>query len=87
MGEGEGGMIWDSTAETRTSPVYVEWITSGSLMRDAENATPALCENLGGWTGRGGGGRGAQEAGVTCMPAGSCWWMAEAVTALWLSSD
>ena len=70
MGEGEGGMIWDSTAETRTSPVHVEEITSGSLTRDAGNATPVLYENLGGWTGRGGSGRGVQDGGVTCMPTG-----------------
>ena len=76
VGEGESGMIWQSSIETYTLP-YVKQIVSGNLLCDPGNPKPILCDNLEGWDG-GGGGREVQEGGDICiLMADSCWCVAE----------
>ena len=53
--------------ETYTLP-YVKKITSGSLMYDAGNPKPVLCDNLEEWEGEGDG-KGVQEGGDMCVPS------------------
>ena len=62
VGEGEGGMIGENSSETYTLP-YIKQPASGSLLYDAGNPKPVLCDNLDGWGGQGGGG-GNQEGGT-----------------------
>ena len=47
-GEEEGGMIWQDSNEMYTLP-YVKQIASGSLLCDAGNPKPVLCDNLERW--------------------------------------
>lgn len=71
-------MIWEKSIEIHTYIYilpYVKQISSGSLMSDAGNPRPVLCEGLEGWGGEEGGGRGVQEGT-----------MAEAITILESSS-
>ena len=64
-------MILENSTETYTLP-YVKQIASGSLMYDAGNPKPVLCDNLEGQGGEGGV-RGAQEGEDIGMPmADSC---------------
>ena len=51
VGDGEGGMIWENIIETYTFP-YVKQTDSGSLIIDAGDPKPVLCENLDAWSGR-----------------------------------
>ena len=61
---------------------YVESIAGGSLLCDARNPKPVLCDNLEGWDGEGGG-REVQEGRDICIPmADSCRCMAETITIL-----
>ena len=50
---------------------YVKWITGGNLLYATGN--PKFWDNLEGWDGEGGGGRGHTMAN-------SCWCMAETIT-------
>ena len=50
VGDGEGGMNWESSLETHTLP-YVKWIASGSLLYDAGNSDLVPCDSLGRWEG------------------------------------
>ena len=52
MEEGEGGVICENCIETNALP-SVEQTTSGSLLSDAGNPRPMLCDNLEGWAGEG----------------------------------
>ena len=67
VGEGEGGMIWENSLETYIFP-YGKQIASGSLIFDAGNPKPVLCENLDAR------GRREEEGGI--KRANSCWCMA-----------
>ena len=51
VGEGEGGMIWESSIETYTLP-YIIQTASGNLLYDMENPKRVLCKNLEVWDGR-----------------------------------
>ena len=77
MGDGEGGMNWESRIETYTSITNVKYLASGNLLYDMRNSKPVLCDNL---EERDGvrGGREVQEWGGICVPiADSHWCMAE----------
>ena len=50
--EGEAGVICENCIETNTLP-SVKQTTSGSLLSDAENPHPVLCDTLEGWAGEG----------------------------------
>ena len=76
MEEGEGGMIWEKSIETYTLS-YVKQIASGSLLYEAGNPKPGLCDNLEWWD------RGLQEAGDVCVSmAEPCWCMAKTIMIL-----
>ena len=76
MGEGEGGMIWETNIETCILP-YVKEMTSASLMHEAGHSKLVLWDNSEVW-GWQGGGRGVQDGGNTCAPvANSCQCMAK----------
>ena len=53
--EGEGGMIWESSTETHTSP-HVKEVTSASRMHEAGHWKPVFCDNQGAGVGREAGG-------------------------------
>ena len=65
---------WDKLRESieiYTLP-YVKYITSGTMLCDADSSNLMFCDNLEGWDGVGGG-REAQEGGDICVPmADSC---------------
>ena len=51
VGEGEGGLIWETSVETYTLP-YVKQIDSGSLMYDSGQPKPMLwSQTRGKWWG------------------------------------
>ena len=81
VGEGEGGMIWENSIETRILP-YVKQITSPRVMHETGLSEPVHWDNPGGWDGEGGTGEGVQD-GDTCTPvADSCQCMAKTTTIL-----
>ena len=45
VGKGEGGMIWENSIQTYTL-LYVQEITSASLMQEAGHPKLVLCDNL-----------------------------------------
>ena len=53
VGEGKGGMNWDSSVETYTLP-YVKWKASGNLLYDPGSPNPVLFDRLEGWDRAGG---------------------------------
>ena len=59
MGEGEGGMIWESNIETCILS-YVKQISSPDSMHETERSGPMHCDDPEGWDGEGGG-RGVQD--------------------------
>ena len=61
MGEGEGGMIWENSIETRVLP-YVKQITSPGSMHETGHSKPMQWDNPEGWDGEEGG-RGVQNGG------------------------
>ena len=69
VGEGEGGMIWESSIEMHILP-YVKLMTSASSVHDAGHLKPVLWDNPEAWVGEGGG-RGFRM-GDTCAPAMRC---------------
>ena len=80
VGEGEGGLNWESRTETYAL-AYVKQIPGGNVLCKTE-VSPMLCESLEGWGGVGGG-REIQEGEGICIPmAGSCWYM-PATNTLW----
>ena len=52
--EGEGGMIWKNSIETRILPPYVKQTTSPSSMHETGHSKPVLWDNPEGWGGSGG---------------------------------
>ena len=62
VGEGEGGMIWETSIETCILP-YVKQMTSASSMREAGHSKPVLWDNPEEWDGEGDG-RGVQDGGT-----------------------
>ena len=66
VGEGKGGMIWETSIEACTLP-HVEQMTSASLMHEAGHPKPAPGDNPEGWGGEGRG-RGVQDGGDTRTP-------------------
>ena len=80
VGEGEGGMIWDSGIYTEiyTLP-YVRRMAGGNLLYNTGNPKLVLDDHL-----EGGMGSEVQKGGDVCMPmADSCLCMVEAITKLW----
>ena len=72
--EKEGGMIWENNTETHTLP-NVNQIASGK-------PKAGFCDNLEGWSGKGGGSS-VPEGEDTCMPmAKSCWCIAKTIVIL-----
>lgn len=65
-GEGEGGAIGESSAETCISP-SAKQLTSMSLMQAAGHPKALLHDNLEGWGGEGGG-RGLRIGARTYIP-------------------
>ena len=65
VGEEESGMIWENSSETHTLP-YVKQIASGSLLYDAGNPKPVLCDNLKECDGEGGGREGSRGRRHMC---------------------
>ena len=75
MGEGEGGMIWESGIET-CKLSYVKRVASPGSMHDMECSLLVHWDDLEGWD-REEGGRGVQD-GNTCTPMmDSCQCMAK----------
>ena len=71
VGEGEGGMNWESSMETFTLP-YVKYVASGNLLSDTGSSSPVLCDDLERWDGVGGG-KEIHEGGEKCIyMADSC---------------
>ena len=64
VGEGEGGMNWESNIETYILP-YVKQIANGNLPYVAGSLDLALCDNLEVWDGVESG-REVQEEGDMC---------------------
>ena len=62
VGEGEGGMVWENSIETRILP-YVKQMTSASSMHEAGHSKSVLWDNPEGWVGEGGG-TGVQDGGT-----------------------
>ena len=50
VGEGDGGMNWESSIETYTLP-YVNYTASGNLLSDTGSSSPVLCGDLERWDG------------------------------------
>ena len=50
VGEGECGMMWKNSSETRTLP-YAEQMTSASSTREAAHSKPMLWDDPEGWGG------------------------------------
>ena len=50
VGEGKGGMIWENSIETCIL-LYVQLMTSTSLMHEAGHSKPVLWDNPEGWGG------------------------------------
>ena len=63
--EGEGGMIWENSIETRILP-YVKWIASPGSMHETVHSKPVHWDDPEGWDGEGSG-EGVQD-GHTCTP-------------------
>ena len=61
VGEGEGGMIWENSTETRELP-YVKQIASPGSMHETRRTGLEHGEDPDGWDGEGGG-RGGQDGG------------------------
>ena len=59
LGEGEGGMIWESSIETCILP-YVKQIASPGSMHETGHSEPVHWDDPEGWDGEGGG-RGVQD--------------------------
>ena len=59
VGEGEGGMFWESGIE-KCILSYVKWITSPGLMHETGCSTLVHWDDPEGWDGEGGG-RGVQD--------------------------
>ena len=75
IGQGEDGMIWETSTETCVLP-YVKKITNPSLMQETGHSKSVCWKNPEGWDGEGGG-RGF-GMGDTCTPvADSCQYMAK----------
>ena len=53
VGEGEGGINWESSTETYTL-LYVKQTASENLLFEAGSSNPMLCDNLERWDGVGG---------------------------------
>ena len=64
VGEGEAGMIWENTIETRMLP-YVKQIARSGSMQEAAGLVP--WEDPEGWDGEGGGWR-ARDRGTLVHP-------------------
>ena len=80
-GERKGGMNWESSMETYTSP-YVKLDSWGEFAIWLRELKLGLCDNVEGWDGVGGG-RELQEGGDICIfMTDSCWYMAETNTIL-----
>ena len=80
MGEGKGGIIWESGIET-CKLSYVKQIASPGLMHDTGCSGLVHWDDPEGWDGKGGG-RGFRM-GNTCIPvADSCQYMAKPITIL-----
>ena len=76
VGEGEDGMIWESSTATCILP-YVKQMTSTSSMHEAGHPKLVLCINLEGWDGERDR-REFQKGGDICIPvADSCWGLIE----------
>ena len=61
VGEGEGGMIWESSIETCILS-YVKQITSSGSTRETGHSGPVHWDDAEGWDGEGGG-KGVQAGG------------------------
>ena len=80
VGEGEGGMMWETSIETCILP-YVKQITSSGSMHETGHSGPVHWDDPERWDGEGGG-REIQD-GNTCKPmADSCQCMAKTTTIL-----
>ena len=64
VGEGEGGMIWETGIEA-CMLLSVNQMASASSMQEAGHSQLVLWDNPEGWGGEGGG-RGAQDGWDTC---------------------
>ena len=77
VGEGKGGMIWETSSETCILP-YVKQMSSPSLMHETGHSKPVHWDNLGRWGWEVGGVLGWED---TCTPvADSCQCMAKTTT-------
>ena len=63
--EGEGGMNWESSAETYVSP-HKKQMATGNLLHDTEGSNLAPCDHLEGWNGVESQ-REVQDGGDTCI--------------------
>ena len=80
VGEGEGGMMWETSIETYILP-YVKQIASPGSMHETGDSGPVYWDDPERWDGEGGG-RGIQD-GNTCKPmADPCQCMAKTTTIL-----
>ena len=64
VGEGEGGMIWETSTETHIL-LYVKQMTSPSPMHETGHSKPVHWDNPEGWDGEAGG-RGVQDGAHMC---------------------
>ena len=66
VGEGEGGMIWENSADTYTVP-HVQEMTGASLVYEARHPKPVLWDSLEDGGGEGGG-KGVEDVDDMCVP-------------------